>query len=280
VRIRIIFRLRNKGATLPFQHQHLLAELINRLLYNKPAAIRQTFYNYSGIKGQTKVTRGGLAYFSSRVTLVVSSLSQTFIDTLLQELFKHHLLEIGNAILTPEYVEQEVTPDMKTHMKYVCISPLVPTSKGAVLQDEPLYQSTLSDWLYDSTMTRMEKSGLFKHEEIEQFYKFQFVPDVNYLHKLERSSKTAHRSYFVYQNGYPTEEIVGYTLPFDLFAHPKVQHFIFNCGLGEYTQEGYGMIDLAHSDHHDRVVPYRNIQVQPQENGKSHSSIYIAFEKN
>jgi CRISPR/Cas system endoribonuclease Cas6 (RAMP superfamily) len=37
----------------------------------------------------------------------------------------------------------------------------------------------------------------------------------------------------------------GYLIPFVLHAHPKVQKFIWDAGLGLYCNNGFGMIDIV-----------------------------------
>jgi CRISPR/Cas system endoribonuclease Cas6 (RAMP superfamily) len=37
----------------------------------------------------------------------------------------------------------------------------------------------------------------------------------------------------------------GYLIPFVLHAHPKVQKFIWDAGLGQYCNNGFGMIDIV-----------------------------------
>ena len=259
MRIRIIFRLRNKGAYLPFQHQHLLLNLVESTLHEKLSELKnQLSWNFSGIKGQTKVGRLGLSYLSSRVTLVMSSPSQLLIDTFLDELFKQTLIEIGEIILTPEFVEQEITTTFYNAEKYLCLSPLVPsTTIDTNGVENFLSPELLSDILYDSTMYRMEKSGAYSSEEIEQFYQFQLIPDKEYLQKIQGIEKKAGRAYSLYENGKIVQEIIGYTFPFELYAHPRVQEFIFTNGFGEFTQAGYGMLDKATNLAPNRIVPYR-----------------------
>jgi CRISPR-associated endoribonuclease Cas6 len=276
VRIRIIFKLRNKGATLPFQHQHLILGFIEKLMQDKGFDLyNKVLLNFSGLKGQIKVGRTGVSYLSARVTLVMSSLSKPFVDAFLQELFKHKLLELGEVILTPEYVEKEITPELKNSMKYICLGALIPhifADQADSLLATPSTEA-LSDMLYESTMHRMEKSGLYTAEEIEQFFQFQLIPDQNYLDKMNIFEKKTSRSYFIYKNGELNQEIIGYTFPFELYAHPKVQHFIFHSGFGEFTNQGYGMLDVANTDHHDRVLPYREfMNLRQEENANENTN--------
>lgn len=264
MRIRIIFKLRNKGATLPFQHQHLLLNFVENMLKNKFSDFKdKVLWSFSGLKGQTKVGRLGLSYLSSRVTLIVSSNSDKFINNFIDAIFSHSLHEVGEVILTPEFVEQEVTSIFKTSEKYLCLSPLVPSTTMTVENaDNLLLPEILSDMLYDSTMHRMEKSGLYSATETEQFYQFQLIPDKTYLQKMNESEKKAARSYNLYENREVSQEIIGYTFPFELYAHPMVQDFIFNCGFGEFTNLGYGMIDRVHSGSNDKIVPYKTAYLE------------------
>ncbi|MFT6828816.1 MAG: CRISPR-associated endoribonuclease Cas6, partial [Roseivirga sp.] len=67
MRVRIIFKLKNRGAVLPFHHQHILAQFIKGVIVNgkNENFIDFPYYSFSGLKGQTKVSRTGLNYFSN-----------------------------------------------------------------------------------------------------------------------------------------------------------------------------------------------------------------------
>lgn len=261
LRTRIIFKLRNKGGVLPFHHQHLLAAMIKDLTSGSAGSYYPAceFYNFSGIKGQTKVSRNGLQYFSSRVTLVFACVDQRFTDYLLQQLFSNQFIEVGGLILSPEMVEREHTPEFSEEMKYICLSPLVCTmqadnemgAKEFIMPDTDQF----SDLLYESTMNRIERSGLYTPAQIASFFKFQIVPDQYYLSKITKESKKFARIYTL-PNHHKKTEVRGYTMPFSLYADPKVQEFVFFCGLGEATTAGYGMLDLANTDPTLRSMPY------------------------
>ncbi|MCS7017548.1 MAG: CRISPR-associated endoribonuclease Cas6 [Cytophagales bacterium] len=224
------------------------------------------FYNFSGIKGQTKVSRNGLQYFSSRVTLVFACIDKQFTDYFLQRLFCNQFIEVGGLILSPEMVEREEAPEFSEQMKYICLSPLVctihsdsqMTAKDFIMPDTDQF----SDLLYESTMNRIERSGLFSPQEIANFFKFQIVPDHYYLSKIAKESKKFARIYSI-PNHQGKVEVRGYTMPFSLYADPKVQEFVFFCGLGEATTAGYGMLDLANTDPTLRSAPYELNQKLP-----------------
>ncbi|HYG37701.1 MAG TPA: CRISPR-associated endoribonuclease Cas6 [Cytophagales bacterium] len=251
MRVRIIFSVKNRGAILPFHHQNILTDFIKETLAGgmEKSFIEYPFYNFSGLKGQTKISKKGLHYTSQKTTLVLSSPSQEFIDHFLFNLFKNETVRLGELILSPLSVEKEEAVALGDAVKYVCISPIVIINpcisqthnpKGFILPDNDLF----SDLLYDSTMIRMEKSGVYSNEQIASFFKFQIVPDKEYLNKIKSEEKKFARIYTIplEDNKY---EVRGYTFPFTLYAAPEVQYFLYNCGLGIFADRGFGMVDLA-----------------------------------
>lgn len=261
MRVRVIFKLKNKGAFLPFHHQFILAQFLKGVLIqagNQEFA-NYSLYNFSGLKGQTKVSRNGLHYFSNLVTLVLASDNKEFLDHLLENIFKFEEIELGNLQVAPLYTELELEPEFNDEMKFICISPLVPfkaqfanSNSKRFIQPET---DEFSDLLYDSTMQRLEETGVFSKEQLESFSKFQFVPDVEYLNKLRSREKKFARIYTLYDNDVKYE-VRGYTLPFTLYASKELQSFLFNCGLGAYTYKGFGMLDIAHSNPVERTEKY------------------------
>jgi CRISPR-associated endoribonuclease Cas6 len=263
LRVRIIFNLKNKGAIVPFHHQHMLTEFVNSVLETgrNPHFLNFPYYNFSGLKGQTHVNKAGLQFYSSKITLVFASSSVPFINYFLSLLFERQSITLGNLILSPESVEKEETPGFSESVKYICISPLVLLDPFINDSDPKKFISPItddySDILYDVIMNRMEKSGNYTPEQISSFYKFQIVPDKGYLEKIKSEEKKFARIYAIYEDN-EMYEIRGYTLPFTLYAAPEVQQFIFLCGLGTLTNKGFGMIDLANTDPSSRTVAYNN----------------------
>lgn len=261
MRVRIIFKLKNRGAVLPFHHQYILAQFIKGVIINgnNSEFVDYPFYSFSGLKGQTKVSRTGLNYFSNYVTLVLSSPNKAFIDYILNEIFQFKSFELGNLELVPESTEVEKEPEFTSEMKFICISPIVPMLSSFNGPEgkrfiEPEHDE-FSDFLFESTLQRMEDSGQYDLSKIDGFNKFQVVPDVEYLNKLRDKEKKFARIYSLFDKDVKYE-VRGYTLPFKLYAAKEVQEFIFNCGIGNYTYKGFGMIDLANANPIDRSISY------------------------
>lgn len=261
MRIRVIFKLQNRGAYLPFHHQHILAQFLKGVLVKggNEEFFNYDCYNFSGLKGQTKISRNGLHYYSNLVTLVISAVEQEFLDYLLTQIFEFDNIELGNLQLSPLFTELEKPVELTEETKFICISPVVPFK--AKFNDEHSKRFILpetdefSDLLYESTIQRLEKRGEYSADDFERFKKFQLVPDKQYLERMKEKEKKFARIYSVFDNDVKYE-VRGYTLPFKLYAEKEVQEFLFHCGLGNYTYKGFGMLDIANANPIDRTEKY------------------------
>lgn len=259
MRTRIIFLLKNRGAYVPFHHQYLLAQVIKGLLVFGPEKKFLDFnqFNFSGLKGQTKVSRKGLHFFSSKVTLVFACEHKEFLDYLLGRLFEQKDIMVGNLHLTPESIEHEEPVSIADESRFLCISPVV--LMPASFNDEQgkkfisPQSDEFSDLLYESTLARMEATGKFTPEQLTSFYKFQIVPDASYIQRIQSSHKKFARIYPLFDNDVRFE-VRGYTFPFTLYAAREVQQFVYENGLGYFTFKGFGMLDIATNDSIQRTA--------------------------
>ncbi len=284
MRVRIVFELKNKGGVVPFHHQHLIADLLKALLSGAEDSLRSfQLYNFSGLKGQTQVSKKGLHFYSNRITLVLASQNELFIRYLLDKIFGQESLQIGELWLRPEMVERELMPHFGNESKYLCISPLVLVSPEQQSSMAKRFvfpaDDAFSDYIYDATMTRLEQSGLFSAAQIASFYQFQVVPDDSYLSKIKESSKKFARIYTI-QDRSRKIELRGYTFPFTLYADPLVHQFIIDCGLGAYTHKGYGMVDAVNTPTKRELMPEYGVKLYSDGTFAPRSSVKFDSGKN
>ncbi len=246
---------------MPFHHQFLIAQMLKAVIMLGANRDFLTFkgFNFSGLKGQTKSSRKGLHFCSSRVTLVISSRNNHFVDYLLYHLFKMPKVSVGNLHLQPERVELENLPDIGSYEKFICLSPIL-------LSEPALFDETatrfvdpesdeFSDKLYDLAMQHIEELAVFSADKLKEFSSFQIVPDREYLDKLAARNKKFSRVYPTFDQDVKFE-VRGYTFPFYFYAPPEVKEIVFMDGLGALPHKGFGMIDLANEDPTARVAPY------------------------
>lgn len=252
MRIRIVFNLKNRGAYVPFHHQFLLAQVIKGfvMLGGNKDYFNFTQYNFSGLKGQIKISRKGLHFYSSKVTLVFSSPSKEFLDYLLPIIFSQKEVVVGNLLLVPEGYENEDPVTIGEAVKFLCISPIVLIQASFNDESGKRFISPesdeFSDLLYDNTIARMEASGKYTADNLAGFYKFQLVADRDYISKIQASHKKFARIYPLYDADIKYE-VRGYTFPFTLYAPQPVQQFVYENGLGYFSHKGFGMLDVANA---------------------------------
>ena len=261
MRVRFIFDLVNKGAELPYHHQYLVTEFLTPYIQPYVTSARnpsEIGYNFSALKGQTSIGKEGLHFFSSRVSLVFSSNDPALVASVAHQLFNQKEVMLGNLKLQPIQIDQEIPTVFATEMKYICLSPiaLFNPEEHAIDAKRFIHPSfdIFSDALYENTLNRMEHTGVTA-EELNNYFQFQLIADKEYLNRTKDNEKKFARNYPVFIHG-NKNEVRGYTFPFTLYAHPNVQEFIFHCGLGVFSEKGFGMLDIANTDLHARVIPY------------------------
>lgn len=265
MRVRILFELVNGEGLLPFHHQNLLSQLIKATLRGQTTEFSQNLnYNFSGIKGQTKVTPDGLFFHSPKVTLVLSAADPGFVEQVVRSLLSMDKVFVGSMVLRVVEVSTEIYPKLERAQKYVCLSPFIPLCEGEDLAEikrfTPPDTLPFAKMIQRSVLNRMEKSGRFDPSLLERFQNFRFEADRLYLLKARATEKKFSRIYSTQTSGNQIE-VRGYTFPFLLEAEPEVHEFLLTSGFGELTSEGFGMLDLAD---HKNVCQFEPFHLQKE----------------
>ena len=244
MRVKITFIKSFKSVNqMPLHHQMVLSKSL--AAYMDRRRDNKTLYTYSSLKGSSNIMNGIITFHSDKMSLIVSSNNDNFVRSLVDRIFQRHVIKVGKMLLKPSLQQVISNPEFKEEMKYVCLAPFVIIDSGK----EPERAETIidpntqefSDLLFNSTMERMQRAG-FTEDELKEFEAFEVVGDKEYLKKTVENNKRFARFY----RNLDRQTIVGYLLPFTLHAHPKVQQFLFETGIGLFGLEGYGMIDIVH----------------------------------
>ena len=245
MRIKISFlKVHGGSGTVPLHHQKIISSFMDEVIRELPSA--SPFFNFSSLKGTSKVQNGQIRFLSSKVSLVISAAQDDFAKEWVEKIFEKRLVSFAKLTLVPKSYEIITDPEFKTEMKYVCISPMTPQppfasdENGAIPDALDPRSQEFSDAFYNTIMDQMESAG-FTQEQLAKFAEFEIVPDPSYIDKILNTHKKFAR---IYKNN-DSLPIFGYLLPFTLHAHPQVQKFVWDCGIGLYTNQGYGMIDLV-----------------------------------
>ena len=246
MRIKITFNKTFKSTNLlPLHHQMVLNRTLAQFMDRNRDS--KTLYTYSTLKGSSAIVDGSISFSNNKMSLIVSSNNDEFVKSMVDRIFQKHVIKIGQMLLMPKLQQVIAAPEFKTEMKYVCLAPFVLIDSGK----EPERTETIidpntqefSDLLFHSTIERMHAAG-FSEEQLKDFETFEAIADPEYLKKAIENNKRFARFY----RNLEKQTMVGYLLPFTLHAHPKVHEFIYETGIGLYTMEGYGMVDIVHEN--------------------------------
>jgi CRISPR-associated endoribonuclease Cas6 len=243
MRIKISFvRDQNSSNSIPLHHQKLLSSALHERVSS--FSLEPLPFNFSSIKGTSRIQNGYMRFLSTKVTMVISAADADFCNKIVDEIFSRPYLTIGKLNIMPRFKEIIADPPITKRMRYICISPLIlfdPKIDQAKAQ-ELINPNTkeFADALYNVVMDQMEKAG-YTEEQLAQYAEFESQPDKEYVEKVQDSGKKFARFYKC-SEGFT---MLGYLLPFTLYAHPDVHDFIWKNGIGVLNNEGYGMVDVV-----------------------------------
>lgn len=243
MRVKISFTRDNtSGNSIPLHHQKLIFDSLGTVALEVGGD--KNYLNFSSLKGTSKIQNGFMKFLSSKLTLVISSSDDALIEKIVNRIFEKSFFPVGRMNLLPKFKEVIPDPVFETKMRWLCISPLIifDPKKDFERSTEQVDPSShrFSDLLFNITLDTMEKSG-FSEEKVNSYAEFDAQPDQDYMQKIAAANKKFARVYRTADGN----NMIGYLIPFTLHAHPEVQKFVWQRGLGALTSEGYGMVDTV-----------------------------------
>ncbi|MCS7028061.1 MAG: CRISPR-associated endoribonuclease Cas6 [Bacteroidia bacterium] len=249
MKVKIILNKQSKYGLVPFNHLNELYQLILGIMESKYSVFEPiikpyakthrdfNLFTFSGIKGFSKVENNALNFQSKKLSWVISSPIEAFLDKVLDELFRMPVIKIGDILVNPIQTEVIPAPNFHRAIKYLALSPLVLDREEQNIHSPE--SETFSDKLFDSTIRRMIE---FYGDSLpyNQMTEFQFIPDKEYLERMKNQRKEVAREYTTVKYG----KVKTYLMPFVLYAHPKIHEFVWDTGVGDITEEGFGGVDV------------------------------------
>jgi CRISPR-associated endoribonuclease Cas6 len=237
---------------VPIHHQRLLFDLIKELSVDIPEENKSVCF--SSLKGKSNAFKEQIRFLSAKVNWIITSPHDETINTILRNLFAKKSITLESLTLTPKSYQVIGQPHFETLIKYICISPYIPYYQKGTDVREALSPETheFSDRAFEFQILRMEHAG-YSEKMLNAFAEFEIIPDLEYFKKVKNSANAFPR---LYKNPYG-EMVYGYIFPFTVHAHSELQKFIWENGIGQYTNEGYGMLDTVPETPpvSDKIVP-------------------------
>lgn len=246
MKVRFHFKRVGKGNAVPVYHQNLVANQIKswvRDAFQNSLESEFDLYTFSSLKGLNKCESNLLFFHTNQVHIMLSSPHEEWLRKLADYIMSRPEFQIHEMTLVPESYETAYAPRMEWETRYVSMSPMVlfdpklfPQGPAEILNP---YSAQFSDLLYETLMDKMENFSL-KTFDFNAYSKFQIVPDARYIEKLKVNKKKLGRILDV-----GGTKVKAYLFPFTLYAHPDVQNFVYDAGIGALGNEGFGCLDLV-----------------------------------
>ena len=236
MRIKISFlKVHGSSGTVPLHHQKIISAFMDEIIRELP--VTSDFYNFSSLKGTSKVQSGQIRFLSSKVSLVVST-SQWVYGRLGKKNLRQKIGEFAKLTLVPKSMISSLIRNSNPQMKYVCISPMIPQQPfpdGWVV----LF---LNRWIQEATSFQIFlwcRSGLHGKKPDSRKNKSAACGNLKSFLILDTFRKfLRHTKVCTVLKNNNNQTMYGYLLPFTLHAHPQVQKFIWECGIEKLHHPG------------------------------------------
>ena len=101
MRIKLSFlKVHGSAGTVPLHHQKIISALMDEVIRDIPNS--DSFYNFSSLKGTSKIQNGQIRFLSSKVTLVVSAAQEGLAKEWVERLFDKRLVSFAKLTLVPK----------------------------------------------------------------------------------------------------------------------------------------------------------------------------------
>ncbi len=245
MRLKLVFLNNYNSMTIPINYNHFLSSAIYSYLSKADKVYSSKIHNLNSYKFFTfswlqipkkQIEGSYLKILSEKFFWYISSPSKDFISTLANGILKTDFLKIGNTEF--ELSQVELLPEIKLNekAKFVCLSPIVVTTKKE-------HNGNLEKYYYkptDNTEEIIEKiiNNLIK--KYEKFYNKKPKSDI----KLEFDQNYLPKSQVLVH--YIKEDldikIPAIMCPFFAEGDEELVKFGYECGFGELNSAGFGMV--------------------------------------
>ncbi len=265
MRIKITFRRGHRTTYLPINTNLYLIRLINHLTYEyhrylsallpiKKRGRKFDVYTFSQLViPEREVLNFKIGLISPEFYWYVSSPYYQFLGLLAKKLRERKQIRIYNSWFTVEEVFFIRSPEFKdAKAQFTCLSPVAvykqnfrkhadkdhQFQEGYILPEENEYISTLErDLIYKYNLIQKNKRNAINISlEFDQRY-------------IEKRNNKIVKIITLDRNESETKKIFGVLAPLQIKAEPEVLRLIYDAGLGQLNNLGFGMLETVNHYH-------------------------------
>ena len=236
------------NSKVPINYNHFLTSAVYNYLAKADKKYSSKLHNLNSYKFFTfswlqienkKIENDFIKILSNKILWYVSSPSKEFINTFANGLMKTGYLQVGKTIFELQQIEVLPEVEIKSEIKFICLSPIVVTTKK-------YYNGKLEKYYYKPEDDQKEIVEKIKNNLVKKYKSFynsdidddiDITFDQNYLPK---SKVLVH-----YIKGNLDIKIPSIMCPFVVKGNKELIKFGYECGFGELNSAGFGMVRSA-----------------------------------
>ena len=264
MRIRITFANSKKNTYLPINTNFYLVKLIEQLTFEYHRYLNSLFpnsnrnqkfnmYTFSQlIIPYRKIVRDKIGIISSEFHWYVASPYYQFLGILAKELRSSEHVQIAGHTFGVRGVQFITSPGFKkSEAQFTCLSPVAVfrqrgakknnasmyLKSGYLLPDEGDYLTNLKKdliWKYNT----VQKQNTINHLDLELQYDQRYI---------EKKNNRITKVITLENGGGLPEQVRGVLAPLSVKAAPDILQLIYDAGLGQLNNYGFGMVEVVHS---------------------------------
>jgi CRISPR-associated endoribonuclease Cas6 len=195
---------------------------------------------------QGRLVAGNLRPWRLKIS---SPMEDDFVQNFVLGLFQRQELEIRAQNMTTRFLIEQVEalapPVFQSEMRFLTLSPIVLSTKRE-------HKGKLQAYYYranDAELSEAVRKNLLTKYEIifgasPENDRLEFIIDADYV--VRRGGPDKVSKLFTIKEGTPEEtQIKGIVCPFTLRGNPDLMRVAWECGVGEHTSMGCGMVEAV-----------------------------------
>jgi len=235
------------NSEIPVNYNYILTSAVYNYLAKADKKYSSKLHNLNSYKFFTfgwlqiekkKIERDLIKILSDKILWYVSSPSKEFINTFANGIMKIGFLQVRNTFFELQQIEVLPEVEIKSEMKFICLSPIVVRTKK-------YYNGELVKYYYKPEDDQKEIVEKIKNNLVKKYKSFynsdiedniDITFDQNYLPK---SKVLVH-----YIKGNLDIKIPAIMCPFVVKGNKELIKFGYECGFGELNSAGFGMVKI------------------------------------
>ncbi len=268
MRLKLYLQPESSTPFLPFNYQYYLSSTIYNILakaspeysrflhergYPAPSGRFQKLFTFSKLFIPDGFRAGGGITTRSRrpwILHVSSPMNEEFVQNFVLGLFEGNKISLRflrrDLSLLISQIEALPAPEFKEKIYCKTLSPVVLSTVIDTESGRKIYYYRPDNPGLAAAVERnlQEKLAIVQPEQ-EKNFNIRFQPDEAYLRNRMEAGKRVTKKITIKQGTPQATEIICFEMPFSLKGNTELMRVAYECGVGEHTGQGFGMIEVA-----------------------------------